>query len=363
MLFLILIAGSASIADETNSAVYGRGNDAYTTSGGIAQEKNVIFMTWPSGAGKGERWLVSIDVAKPEQPALLGKLPLDGFPQDLAITGTHAFVVNGIELLVIDISNPASPALIKRLPMADATIRGPQGIDIKDAMAYLACRRGGVKAVDISNPREPKIVASCGIPGFARDVTVIQDFLYVANDTKGIHILGIETSGRFKDFGRFAVPRGCIGHIRATGETAYLSGGDTLVTTVSIKEASKPIFLGSTDDRNILSPLYGSYSHDLSLMETFDKATGAKRVYACVVDGESGLIVTDVSSPDIPVFTGELMEGVKVGSPYVLTGICLRGTTAYVIDDMYGMRVIDISTPIKPVLIGEGVCLTHSKQK
>ncbi len=344
----LLTVLKAPAADVPTPPPYGRGFDIYTSSAGMALSGTVLYMTWPSGPNAPERWLIALDVANPRQPTLLGRLSLDGFPQGVAVAGSHAFVVNGLDLLVADIAKPASPVLANRLAIADNPLFGPQGIAVKGTMAYLACRRGGVKAVDISNPRDPKVVATREVAGFARDVSVVGDCLYVANDARGVQVLDIRKPGEPRDMGRVAAPQGCIGHVRVDGQTAYLAGGDIAVASLSLKDPSRPKWLGGTSDRHVHSPYFGGYSHDIALV----RAAGSDKLYACAADGESGLIVLDVTQPAAPAFAGATMVGVGL-----LTGVCGQGTTVFVYDDSYGLRVVDVTMPTNPVVMGEGVRL------
>jgi len=342
---------------EPKTPVYGQGWDVYTTSSGIALAGDILYMTWPSKAGAVDRSLVAIDMARPESPKLLSRLVLGGFPQDLSAAGPYVYVVNGLELLVIDASKPSALKLVRRLVISKEPLRGPQGIDVNANVAYLACRRGGVTAVDLRDPLAPKVIAGAPTSGFARDVTAAGDYLYVADDTKGVQVFDIRSRGKLRAVGHLAAPEGCIGRLRVVGGIAYLAGGNTLVACISLKKPSRPRGIGSTADRQLLSPFYGSYSHDLAVGAATDPKTHESKTYAYVADGESGLVVVDVTSPTEPAYAGGLTEGVTIGGAYVVTSICIRGTHAYLNDESYGLRIVNIGSVADLRLVGEGLKL------
>lgn len=359
LLLLCLSLYLTAAADEPKAPVYGAGWDVYATSSGIALDGDILYMTWPSKAGAVERALVAIDVAKPESPKLSSRLPLVGFPQDVAAIGPYVYVVNGLELLVIDASKPSVLRLAKRLTISEEPLRGPQGIDVHGNVAYLACRRNGVAAVDLRSPLDPKVIATASTPGFARDVTAAGDYLYVADDTKGVQVFDIRSPATLRAVGRLAAPNGCIGRIRVADGIAYLAGGNTIAAGVSLETPSSPRWLGSTADRHLLSPFFGSFCHDLAVGTATCPKTGVQKVYAYAADGESGLVAMDVTRPAEPTFAGGLTKGVTIGGAYVVTSICIRGTYAYLNDESYGLRVVDISSSADLRLVGKGLKLRH----
>ena len=89
----------------------------------------------------------------------------------------------------------------------------------------------------------------------------------------------------------------------------------------------------------------GSY-----ILETFDTDGLTRKTvivgdYAYVADGNSGLQIIDISSPESPSIIGTLDTS---GSAY---GITINGNYAYVADTTSGLQIIDISDPVNPELI------------
>ena len=68
---------------------------------------------------------------------------------------------------------------------------GAEGVAVKGRKAFLACGKGGLVVVDLSNPRKPKEVSRLDTPGFAHDVFVLDDLALVADGGKGLCLIDI----------------------------------------------------------------------------------------------------------------------------------------------------------------------------
>lgn len=352
LLSFSLSALVAAVAAEVPE--YGRGYDVYTTSSAAVLSGRTLFFTWPVDPGRPERYLVAVDVADAATPKLLDKLALDGFPQDLTLDDDRAYVVNGRDLLVIDIADPTALRLQHRLRIDDDPLRGPQGIALAEGMAWLACRRGGIKAVELRDGQTPRIAGAADVPAFVRGVTVSGQYLYAAGDTRGVFVFDVSEPAAPRQLHHEPAPAGCIGRIAIHDGIAYLAAGNLLAATLSLADPSQPRWLGATENRHVMSPFYGGYAHDLALISQVCAETGVSRALAVVADGESGLIVADVSRPEAPRFLGAVLsEG--LGGAYVATGLALNGDIVYLIDQSFGLRLVDISRPERPTQIGEGL--------
>lgn len=189
-LFLLFNLSLATLASSVAAGVpeYGRGYDVYTTSSAAVLSGETLFFTWPVDPNRPERYLVAVDVADATTPRLLDKLAIEGFPQDVALAGDRAYVVNGRDLLVVDIADPAALRLEHRLRIDGDPLRGPQGIALDGGRAWLACRRGGIKVVELRDDEAPRVVGGADVPAFVRGVTLAGNRLYAAGDTRGVFV-------------------------------------------------------------------------------------------------------------------------------------------------------------------------------
>ncbi len=350
-LSLIFCFVQATVGDE----VYGEGYDVYVTAGAVTiHDENILLMTWPAGANKTDRALFAVDIRDPAAPRLRDRLTLDGFPQGLAMQGNHAYVVNGLDLLVVDVGNAGSLTVRSQLRIAEDPVYGPQGLAVAGETVWLACRRGGVKAVDVSDPDNPQVVGETDADAFVREIAVVDGTLYAAADTRGIFVFDVETLSAPRKITRLPMPRGGAGRLRIMDQVAYIAGGNVLVGSLSLENAREPEWLGSTEDRHVLSPYFGSYACDLDIGTVECRETGGQLALTVVADAEGGLIVSDVSRPESPAFLGALKGG---DGPDIATGVVLRDNLAYVTDESYGLRVVDVSRPHAPKPVGTGLNL------
>ncbi len=335
---------------------YGKGFDLYTTSSAAVLSGNTLFVTWPARDGNRLRHLISIDVSDPSAPRLLDRLETDGFPMDVALRASRAYVVNGRDLLTVDISDPSAMQRRHSLRISDDPMRGPQGIVVDGKVAWLACRRGGIQAIDVTDPDSPKALGGADAPAFLRGLAIRNDRLYAAADTRGVFVFDVSDPAAPALLHRMPAPEGCIGRIQRHGENAFLAGGNTLVAGLSLANPDRPEWMGATQDRGLMSPFYGSYAHNLAIQTRICSETQADLSLAVVADGESGLVLADVSRPEAPRFLGAVLSQ-GLGGAYVATGLALKDNTVFLIDQFYGLRVIDISDHTNPIPVGEGLDL------
>lgn len=358
---LMICAGLGIVRAAAEPSVpppYGRGSDVYTTSGALALEGDLLAAVWPARAARPARWLVLVDVAEPSQPTLLGRIELDGFPQDVVLQGSYAFVVNGLDLLVINIADPRAPTLAAKLAVAQDPMEGPQGLDMAGGTVYLACRRGGVKAVDMGDPRQPRITAALALPGFVRDVAAAGDCLYAACDTRGVQVVGLHADGSLRDLGRVPAPDGAVGRIHVAGDIAFLAAGNLAVASLSLAKPALPSWLGATSDRHIHSAFFGTTCHDLAWSRSPGVDGAAGRLHVFTADGETGMLVYDVTQPGSPRHLAALDDDPQASQVGVVTAIVLKGSQAILLDDAFGLYVADVSAPARPRLVGQGLALT-----
>lgn len=352
--FIIQFMTIMNIAADTNKITeYGKTIDAYLTGSGITVNGKILYMTYNAQSFSPEKILGIVDISNPEKPKRLSRLALKGFPQDLAINGSYLYVVNGAQLIVIDISRPKSPKIVKEFVVSHSPVKGPCGVAIKGNYAFLACRGAGLKIVDISNPLEPKIINICAIPGIARDVTIKGDYAYVAADTKGMVIVDIMHPLKAEIVGVFRTKNGTTSRIVLIGNYAILAEGYNVLKIADVSNVKRPVLASQCDDRGDLSGYYGSYCYDLGVKSY----AGKSPKYVYLADGESGILVVDITNIENPQHVKVYMPGIGFACPFRIRSLLIKGNYLYANDERYGLRVIDISNPEKLKLLPEGVIL------
>lgn len=355
LILSIAICGSLLVgADSTPSGnavpEYGRGHDVHATAGAVAYQNNTLFMTWPTGGERQERFLVSVDIENPAEPRLLDKIPLRGFPQDLVIVNKRAYIVNGLELLTVDTSNPAELRLLNSLEIADDPLQGPQGIARSGDILWIASRRGGIRAVDVSRPDAPRIVSSLDLPVMATSVAVAQK-LFIAADTRGLLTLDVSNPAQPNVEHQLAIPKGSLGRMLVVDNHLFAAAGSVLVACLAVNQPGAT-WLGYTEERFIQSSFFGSYALDIKAIPPDPESLDPDRHLVAVADGESGLIIADITRPERPYYVGSLRDPLRYA-----TALAIKDKNIYVADDYYGLIVVDISRPAAPAIFGKGLKL------
>ena len=105
----------------------------------------------------------------------------------MALAGSRLYAVDGLQLKIIDVTTPAAPILL-----STTTGYGAQAVAASGTIVYLATPgaghgdpSAGVRAVDVSNPAQPRVLQQLVVPGTTRTLANDPAFLY-AGDASGI---------------------------------------------------------------------------------------------------------------------------------------------------------------------------------
>lgn len=135
-----------------------------------------------------DEFLTVYDVADPAAAVPIGRINLKKPVRRIAVHKDHVFVTTGEgpELLVIDVSSPGSPPR-----QVASVIAGNQLYDIAilGDIAVTADRRGGMKALDVSDPAQPKLLEQRGAPGWCMEVVASDSHFYVSAVEDGVWVL------------------------------------------------------------------------------------------------------------------------------------------------------------------------------
>ncbi len=133
----------------------------------IAAEGVVVNDNW-AFVRDWDLGLIVYDVSNPPTPLLKATLPLPGPFFAMEIHGDYIYFTNG-GLRVIDVSDPLHPQLLDQPQLYGSATR----MNLAGDMIYLT--DGVVRLVDISNPREPREVGSMPLPTSAFDLVIMPE--------------------------------------------------------------------------------------------------------------------------------------------------------------------------------------------
>ncbi|MEX0713172.1 MAG: PQQ-binding-like beta-propeller repeat protein [Pirellulales bacterium] len=204
--------------------------------------------------------------------------------------------------------------------------------------------------MDVSNRQAPTKVGSCSLPGRARDIAVSDGFAYVAAQDGGLRVVDVSNPKAPSEVASYlpgvAARPGAPGQwgpvvdaVAVAGRYAYLTynyvpkgknSWSSLLQVLDVSNPKVPAELGSCEPER----------SDLFL----GVAVAGK--YAYVADKASTLWVVDISDPKDPKEMGSC-EGISEPQDVVVAG-----NHAYVADDDGAMYIVDVSDPRDPKKVG-----------
>jgi hypothetical protein len=335
---LAVLGGASAPAWASSPSLAGSVADPVNLSGAFSVAISGHY-AYASAYYSGE--LTAIDISHPSAPAIVGNSAPNTGVQNadtVAVAGGYAYVVSknrnashsnnddgsGNSLSIFDIhTNPAVPALVGQVHDAKLLF-GAYGVAVEGNYAYVAaqgCLIGqpcpdhtvgnDVAVVDISNPANPRIVAS------------------VANPTSGAldHVDAVAVAGSF-----------------LYAAAAYSNS----LTVISIANPLAPSIVAQLKDAAKLdSP------NDLAVQGSDAYVADGS---APAGGGGGGLAVVDISNPTSPRVAGVVTSS-RLNSAY---RVRVSGHFAYVAADRAdAISVIDVSAPAHPVLAATVQSKTH----
>ena len=316
-----------------------------------------------------------IDVSDDENPVEIATFETLGGTKTVSVDGPFAVVAVSEGVSIIDVSNPSKPSEAG-LYTADASVRGalldgPIAYVLANADESVPGTEDGIRVIDVSVPEHTVELASIefvlrvmdvavientmftangdlGVsvgppyaqwkggkldtPGFARGVTPYGQYLFVADDHKGLRIIDVADPANLNEVGYVDTP-GQARRVAVAGDYAYVADGEGGLRVIDISLPSDPVEVGflNTDGN------------------AADLALGGDGEYVYLADGQGGLRVIDVSDPTLPT-------DVTPESLSVLTGVRsveVRHDRAFTASTNGTLNVLDISNPASPRLLRE----------
>lgn len=125
----------------------------------------------------GDSTLSVFDISNPDAPLLRGEAFVGGQPQNMAVAGNYAYVLDfEAGLRVVDITDPAQPSEVGH----SVPIESARGLAVQANYAFVGGREsregrgyGFLKVFDLTNPTSPREVGSWEAPGIALEDVVI----------------------------------------------------------------------------------------------------------------------------------------------------------------------------------------------
>ncbi|MHB1034819.1 MAG: Ig-like domain-containing protein [Pirellulales bacterium] len=279
---------------------------------------------------------VTIDTVAPVfmNPVRLGKYDTSGNAEDVAVSGTFAYVADGSAgLQILDVSDPAAPVRLGAYDTLDA-----RDVAVFGTLAYVADGTAGLQILDVTNPAAPVRLGGYDTAGAALGVTVVGTLAYVADGEAGLVVLDVTDPANPVQLGTFDTS-GTALSVTISGTLAYVADGIAGLVILDVTDPATPVRLGTLDASD----------------STLGVAVSGTLAY--VADNRAGLQIVDVTNPAAPVRLRAYTTG---GDAHA---VAVSGTWAYVTEYRTGLGpggdyrsgglyVLDVSNPSIPVRWG-----------
>jgi len=298
-----------------------------------------------------ESWGLSVvDVSDPASPVVLGssKVPFTGHYIAMSgniacVTGSRAVYQAGAKKSLyvcyfLDVSKPYQPVVLGRIEGGQERYYAPA---ISGTFAFVARGSAGVSIIDIADPSNPVEVVKYEIPGsgWASAVTVSGDYAYVANGIQGVAVLDVSNPRSPRVFSSVAT-KGNAMDVAVAGNFAYVADNGSMITVKLKNNADQ--FAPVTINTNLMPP--GQSARQVKVQDGV----------AYVALGSGGLVTLGVADPAMPVARGYIAP--KGGPTAMTVGVAAQGTTAYLANYGGGLAVItgaDTANPVQSAFLME----------
>ncbi|MEW5803333.1 MAG: putative Ig domain-containing protein [bacterium] len=287
-----------------------------------------------------------LNVQDPSHPFLVSSLPIAGETLRISLYGRYLYAASDSGgLQIVDIGNPNQPALAGScLTPKDTGTRDTHDIYVLDVVAegsyaYLAAGWAGVKIIDISKPGNPAVVASFSRPGrFVMGIYKYQDHLYLSEMQDGVEILDIEAPLLPVVRSQLTTP-GLCHRVSIRGNYLYVADDYRGVE----------IFRHDLDAGCSLVGFQKTPGWAVDA-QVFDN-------HIFVADSHGGFQILDAANPGNPAIVSltDLLDG---ATGVKVSGLTVQGTYAYVLsrtdssfEDNW-LKILDISDPKNPFVCG-----------
>jgi hypothetical protein len=239
------------------------------------------------------------------------------------VSDNRAYLTCDYSLIIMDVSDPSSPTELGGYTSSNGLNRivmsGDHIYGIYEPLNY------GLYIFGVSDPTSPKFVTAYNVGDYTGDLTIVEDYVYVAE--RGFEVIDVSIPESPTFVGEYET--GAVRSIDIQGEYAYLSVWASEMQIVNIADPGNPVLVGQCP----VEWPWGIFVQD-------DLAFIA-RYY-----DDLGLAIIDISNPHQPLFIGGCEAP---GRMY--EWVYVQGQYAYVTARYYGVEIIDISDPYNPSLI------------
>ncbi len=267
---------------------------------------------------------------------IVNKLVTSGYAQDVAVRNSLAYVAQGQgNLMIVDISNPKEPKVVSEL--ANGVKGYSYKITYKDSVIYLANGDFGVSIVNAADPKSPQATDTNLPIKPAKNFCFLGEYLITATSETGVDIHKISDGVHLESRSQFETPGYAVG-VCTTADSNYLfvACGELGLAVYDISEFGDG--WNYPPYREICRVKTPGYAEDIALHPIVHAA-----FIAC---GTGGLVIVDYSDT----------VNVKVVGSYDTGGyakeVAYKDNKVFVTTELRGLQIFDVTNLSSPVRLG-----------
>ena len=185
---------------------------------------------------------------------------------------------------------------------------------------------GDFVILNVSDVTNPYVVGKYPESGFSTGIEIINDYGFVLDDHGSVTILNVGTPYTHDYISKietFGIPMAVD-----VSDSLLLIANNINLLIVTIADINNP-------------QVIGSYTHfDLNDVKI-------KGNYAYIAGGADGLLILDISNPEIPTLVGQY------NTPDYACKLAFKDHYSYIADRYSGIQVIDVSDPTNPLFVSQ----------
>ncbi|ETR66870.1 MAG: hypothetical protein OMM_05443 [Candidatus Magnetoglobus multicellularis str. Araruama] len=125
----------------------------------------------------GENGFKIFNITNPSTPILLSSIDTPGYAKKVCIESSLAYISDSAAgIQIVDISNIYNPYVISSVNTGWA-----ESVIIDQNIAYVAAGKNGLVILNVNDPLHPLTIGALDTSGFAYDLTIVNNIIYVAD--------------------------------------------------------------------------------------------------------------------------------------------------------------------------------------
>jgi hypothetical protein len=227
------------VTDPVAPVLLGTRMDSMNVAWGVASTDRYAYVSY------GYKELYIVDVSQPESLRVAGEMEYvePGFGYDIAVKDSFVLVAAGAQFIVVKIADPAHPDVKYQFDYP----RDCRGIAVNGSRWYLACEQLGVAVWQwLVDSLPPVQVGSFDTPANALSVVVSGNYLYVADTRNGLVVADVSDPLNPRPVATLALS-GYARHVSVADSLVYVSCEAGGLAVVNVARPEQPVLAATVN--------------------------------------------------------------------------------------------------------------------